>query len=49
MASKKSKNIKPNKTAEIQSKRRTRFLQIAFTVFCFMVVLSMVLAAISKY
>ena len=48
MASKKSKNIKQNNTAELQGKRRTRILQIIFATMCIMVVLSMVLAAVSK-
>jgi len=49
MAGKKSKNNKQNKSADMQGKRRTRLLQIAFTVFCFMIVLSMILSALSKY
>jgi hypothetical protein len=48
MAGKKSKNIKQNNTEEIQGKRRTRILQIAFATMCIMVVLSMVLAAVTK-
>jgi hypothetical protein len=48
MASKKSKNNKPNNTEELQGKRRTRILQIIFAALCIMVVLSMVLSAVSK-
>jgi hypothetical protein len=48
MANKKSRIGKPNKTGELQHQRRTRILQILFAAFCLLVVLSMVLAAVSK-
>jgi len=48
MSGKKSKNNKPNRNAEMQGKRRTKILQITFAIFCFMLVLSMILSAVSK-
>jgi hypothetical protein len=48
MAGKKTKNSKQTNTEELQGKRRTRMLQIIFATMCIMVVLSMVLAAVSK-
>jgi hypothetical protein len=47
MAGKKSKNTKPQGN-DFQQRRRTRILQIAFTAFCVIMVLSMLLAAVSK-
>jgi hypothetical protein len=48
MANKKSKNQKQVKPSENPSQGRTRALQIFFAVFCILIVLSMVLAAVSK-
>lgn len=48
MANKKSKNTKPNKSAEYQDKRRTRILQIFFAMFCVILILSMVLSLTAK-
>jgi predicted nucleic acid-binding Zn ribbon protein len=47
MASKKSKFSKEN-GSDVQRNRRARILQIVFAALCLMVVLSMVLAAVSK-
>jgi predicted nucleic acid-binding Zn ribbon protein len=48
MANKKSKKTGTPRTIESQDKRRTRMLQIVFAVFCLMLILSMVLALVSK-
>lgn len=47
MSAKKLKNNKTN-NGDMQQRRRTRWLQVAFTAFCVIMVLSMVLSAVSK-
>jgi hypothetical protein len=48
MANKKSKSQKQVKPGENPGKKRIRMLEIFFAVFCVLIILSMILAAIAQ-
>jgi hypothetical protein len=49
MANRKSKNIKQDKSSEIQAKRRMRMLQIFIAVFSILLILSLLLSSMSSF
>jgi hypothetical protein len=49
MANKKSKTNRPDRSTEIQEKKRTRMLQIIVAVFSILLILSMILSLTTTF